>query len=58
MLKLGSDYLVVGRMNRYHVEDALISNGRIDLEALDPLARMAGNFSKIETLFDLPIDSI
>ena len=56
MLRLGSDYLVIGRMQRYHVDDALISNGRIDLRALDPLARMAGNFSKIETLFDLPLD--
>ena len=56
MLKLGSDYLVVGRMQRYHIEDDLISNGRIDLQALDPLGRMAGNFTKIETLFDLPLD--
>lgn len=56
MLKLGSDYLVVGRMQRYHVEDELISNGRIDLQALDPLGRMAGNFTKIETLFDLPVN--
>ena len=56
MLKLGSDYLVVGRMQRYHIEDNLISNGRIDLQALDPLGRMAGNFTKIETLFDLPLD--
>ena len=56
MLKLGSDYLVVGQMQRYHIEDELISNGRIDLKALDPLGRMAGNFTKIETLFDLPTD--
>jgi flavin reductase (DIM6/NTAB) family NADH-FMN oxidoreductase RutF len=55
MLKLGSDSLVIGRMHRYHVEDALISNGRIDLMALDPLARMAGNFTRVESLFDLPL---
>ena len=55
MLRLGSDYLVIGRMHRYHVEDALIDNGRIDVQALDPLGRMAGNFTKIETLFDLPL---
>lgn len=54
MLKLGSDYLVIGRMHRYHVADALISNGRIDLLKLDPLGRMAGNYTKIESLFDLP----
>lgn len=54
-LKLGSDYLVVGRMHRYHVKDDLISSGRIDPMKLAPLARMAGNFSRIDTLFDLPL---
>lgn len=56
MLKLGTDYLVIAQMHRYHVEDELISNGRIDIKALDPLGRMAGNFTKIESLFDLPLD--
>lgn len=56
MLKLGSDYLVVGRMHRYHVDDALIHNGRIDPQGLDPLGRMAGNFTRIESLFDLPLE--
>jgi flavin reductase (DIM6/NTAB) family NADH-FMN oxidoreductase RutF len=55
MLKLGSDYLVIGRMLRYHVVDELLSEGRIDLKKLDPLGRMAGNFTRIETLFDLPL---
>jgi len=55
ILGLGSDYLVIGRMHRYHVEDTLIDNGRIDIPALDPLGRMAGNFTRIESLFDLPL---
>ena len=55
-MKLGSDHLVIGRMQRYHVDDDLISNGRIDTLKLDPLARLAGNFSRIQTLFDLPLD--
>jgi len=55
MLRLGSDYLVIGRMHRYHVRDDMIDQGRIDIKALNPLARMAGNFSRIETLFDLPL---
>ncbi|MDH5184498.1 MAG: flavin reductase family protein [Gammaproteobacteria bacterium] len=55
MLRLGSDYLVVGRMQRFHIEDALIKNGRIDLKALNPLGRLAGNFTKLESLFELPI---
>lgn len=54
ILRLGSDFMVIGRMHRYHIEDDLISNGRIDIKGLDPLGRMAGNFTKIETLFDLP----
>jgi len=58
LLRLGSDYLAIGRMHRYHVEDALIDNGRIDLQALDPLGRMAGNFTRIETLFDLPLGQV
>lgn len=56
MLRLGSDYMVIGRMHRYHVEDDLISEGRINIQKLDPLGRMAGNFTKIETLFDLPLN--
>ena len=55
LLTLGTDHLVIGRLHRYHVEDALIQNGRIDIRQLDPLGRMAGNFTKIETLFDLPL---
>lgn len=55
MLKLGVDHLVIGRMHRFHVDDALLHNGRIDLQALDPLGRMAGNYTRIESLFDLPL---
>jgi len=55
MLKLGSDYLVVGRMHRYHVDDELLSNGRIDPVKLAPLARMAGNFSRVDAFFSLPL---
>jgi flavin reductase (DIM6/NTAB) family NADH-FMN oxidoreductase RutF len=56
ILELGSDYLVIGRMQRYHVKDELFSNGRIDLEKLNPLGRLAGNFTRIESLFELPLD--
>lgn len=55
IIDLGSDHLVIGQLHRYHVEDDLINNGRINLEKLDPLARMAGNFSTIGSLFELPI---
>jgi flavin reductase (DIM6/NTAB) family NADH-FMN oxidoreductase RutF len=55
MLKLGSDYLVVGRMHRYHVDDDLLTDGRIDPVKLAPLVRMAGNFSRVDEFFSLPL---
>ena len=56
ILKLGSDHLIIGQMQRYHVDDALFDNYRINMQGLDPIGRMAGNFTKIETLFDLPLE--
>src|SRR5215208_5585494 len=49
VLPLGSDHLVIGRMVRFHVRDELYENGRIDVVGLDPLGRLAGNYTKIET---------
>ena len=54
VLPLGSDHLVIGRMVRFHVRDELYHNGRIDISALDPLGRLAGNYTKVETIFELP----
>ncbi len=54
VLALGSDHLVIGRMIRFHVRDELYENGRIDVAGLDPLGRLAGNYTKVETIFELP----
>lgn len=54
VLALGSDHLVIGRMVRFHIRDELYENGRIDVAGLDPLGRLAGNYTKIETSFELP----
>ena len=54
VLPLGSDHLVIGRMVRFHVRDELYHDGRIDISALDPLGRLAGNYTKVETIFELP----
>lgn len=54
ILPLGSDHLVIGRMVRFHVRDELYQNGRIDVDGLQPLGRLAGNYTKVETIFDLP----
>jgi len=59
VLPLGSDHLVIGRMVRFHVRDELYGEtGRIDVAGLNPLGRLAGNYTKIETIFELPADNL
>jgi flavin reductase (DIM6/NTAB) family NADH-FMN oxidoreductase RutF len=59
VLPLGTDHLVIGRMVRFHVRDELYGdNGRIDVAGLDPLGRLAGNYTKLETIFELPTDDL
>ena len=31
---------------------------RIDVAGLDPLGRLAGNYTKVETIFDLPKEDL
>lgn len=38
----GGSFLVIGEIVMFHVADALIDNYRIDMEKLQPLARLAG----------------
>jgi flavin reductase (DIM6/NTAB) family NADH-FMN oxidoreductase RutF len=54
VLPLGTDHLVIGRMIRFHVRHELYENGRIDVAELQPLGRLAGNYTKVETIFELP----
>jgi flavin reductase (DIM6/NTAB) family NADH-FMN oxidoreductase RutF len=54
MLQLGTDHLLIGRMVRFHVRDELYDNGRIDVAKLRPLGRLAGTYTKVETIFELP----
>jgi flavin reductase (DIM6/NTAB) family NADH-FMN oxidoreductase RutF len=57
VLPLGTDHLVIGRVVRFHVRDELYEdNGRIDVGGLDPPGRLAGNYTKVETIFELPTD--
>lgn len=59
VLALGSDHLVLGRMVRFHVRDELYTqNGRIDVAKLQPLGRLAGDYTKIETIFALPTEDL
>ena len=59
VLPFGTDHLVIGRVIRFQVEDGLYGeNGRIDVAKLDPLARLAGNYTRIETIFELHAEDL
>jgi flavin reductase (DIM6/NTAB) family NADH-FMN oxidoreductase RutF len=55
VLPIGEDHLVLARMVRFHVRDDLYEDGRIDIAALQPLGRLAGDYTKVETIFGLPM---
>jgi len=46
-------------MARFHVGDELYGdNGRIDVARLDPLGCLAGDYTKVETIFELPAEDL
>jgi flavin reductase (DIM6/NTAB) family NADH-FMN oxidoreductase RutF len=46
--------LLIGKIGCYHIEQALYQKGRIDAQALQPVARLAGNtYSLLGKTFDL-----
>lgn len=48
----GAGFVVIGEVVMFHVDDDIYSNGRIDLEALKPVGRLAGNnYSRINDVF-------
>jgi len=49
----GSDHVVIGRMVRYHVRDDLISHGRIDIDKLQAVGRLAGRYTRVSEIFSL-----
>jgi flavin reductase (DIM6/NTAB) family NADH-FMN oxidoreductase RutF len=58
VIPIGQDTLVLGEMVRFHVADELYHEGRINLEKLEPIGRLAGNYSLVDTLFNLPHDNL
>jgi flavin reductase (DIM6/NTAB) family NADH-FMN oxidoreductase RutF len=55
IIQLGGDHLVIGRMIRYHInDDYYLGNYKVDLEKLQPLGRLAGNYSASREFFSLP----
>lgn len=56
-IRPGSDTVAIGRILRFHFHpELLLENGRIDVEALDPLARLAGDYASISAPFPVPLD--
>lgn len=58
IIQLGDDHLVIGRLVKFHVKDELYQNGRINLEKLAPIGRLAGNYAPVETIFSLPTENL
>lgn len=55
IVPIGTDHLVLGKMVGFHIRDDLHgATGRIDVAGLDPLGRLAGDYTKVETIFELP----
>jgi flavin reductase (DIM6/NTAB) family NADH-FMN oxidoreductase RutF len=55
IIELGSDHLIIGRMVRYHIdEEYYLGDHKINLEKLQPLGRLAGNYSENKEFFRLP----
>ncbi|KKK39799.1 hypothetical protein WQ57_00425 [Mesobacillus campisalis] len=55
IIPLGSDHLIIGQMVHYHIQDQYyLGNYKVNLEKLDPLGRLAGSFSEMKELFQLP----
>jgi flavin reductase (DIM6/NTAB) family NADH-FMN oxidoreductase RutF len=55
IIELGSDHLIIGKMVRYHIEeDYYLGNYKINLDKLQPLGRLAGNYSENKDFFHLP----
>jgi flavin reductase (DIM6/NTAB) family NADH-FMN oxidoreductase RutF len=55
ILQLGEEHLVIGRMVSYHIEDEYYLDGKIDVEKLHAVGRLAGNYSLVDNLFELPL---
>lgn len=58
IIQIGTDHLVLGEVIRYHVKDELYDAGKINLEKLAPLGRLAGNYAPVETIFRLPTERL
>ncbi|MFC7062406.1 flavin reductase family protein [Halobacillus seohaensis] len=59
IIQLGSDHLIIGEMNLYHIqEDYYNGNYKVNFEKLRPLGRLAASYSESKDFFSLPNDAI
>jgi flavin reductase (DIM6/NTAB) family NADH-FMN oxidoreductase RutF len=42
--KAGSGFIVIGTVILFHIDDSVMIGGRIDIEKLNPIGRLAGNW--------------
>ena len=50
----GSGFIVIGTIILFHIDDTIYNNGRIDLEQLQPIGRVAGNsYINTTSTFDI-----
>lgn len=55
IISLGSDHLIIGQLVHYHINDEYyLGDYKVNLEKLEPLGRLAGSFSEMKGLFQLP----
>ncbi|MDB5859956.1 MAG: oxidoreductase RutF, flavin reductase family [Ramlibacter sp.] len=50
------EYVVFGEVVRFHVrDDVYLDSGRIDIAALQPVARLAGDYTVVQSIFSTPL---
>ena len=54
IVELGETDLIIGKIVRFHIDEAIYQDGRIDAETLKPVSRLAGtNYAKLGEIFSL-----
>ncbi len=48
----GSGYLIIGEIVLFHIADEIICSGKIDVQKLDPLGRLSGNYTTLGKLIE------
>ena len=53
-VELGGTRLLIGKVVRFHIDESIYENGRINPEALKPVSRLAGaNYAKLGEIFPI-----